>query len=239
MPFSAANVITEVRRLIQDTATPVRYTDEVLVGFVNQTLYKMLMLRPDIFSHINSAVPVTGNNVMQVLPADATQLIEIFSVTSQSTTTAVTEGVREIFDQTHPGWVNDPAARPTTFMRHKRNALRYMLYPRPTANATITMEYARVPATVNNVAITSATKADNIRDVSDVYFPIVVDGTVYMCESVDDENVNSNRARASLEAFLAALGASAESKNAIGTTAPQTLTQRPAGVSATSGSLSS
>lgn len=229
MAFSAASVITEVRRLIQDTGAPARYTDVVIIGFINQVLYKMLVLRPDIFSHIDSNVPVTGNNVLQTLPANASQLIDVYSVTFQGSTTAITEGVREVFDQTHPGWVGDTAGRPTTFMRHKRNPLRYMLYPRPAANAIITMEYARIPATVNNVAITDATKADAIRDVQDMYFAAVVDGTVYMCESVDDENVNSGRAKLALDSFLAILGASAKSRDAIETTAAQTPKDRPSG----------
>lgn len=229
MAFSAANVITEVRRLIQDTESPARYTDEVIVGFINQVLYKMLAMRPDLFSYINTAVATTADTVLQSLPAGASQLIDVFSVTLSGTKTAVTESTREVFDQTYPGWVGSASGTPTTFMRHKRNPLRYMLYPAPSAGVTVTAEYSRVPATVNDVAITAATKADNIRDVPDMHFSTVVDGTVYMCESVDDEYTNDGRAKLALDTFLAVLGASAKSKDAIETTAAQTPKDRPSG----------
>ena len=38
------DVITEVRRILQDENTPQRYSDTVLLGFANQTLKRMAVL---------------------------------------------------------------------------------------------------------------------------------------------------------------------------------------------------
>ena len=40
------DVITEVRRIIQDTNIPYRYSDDVLLGFANQALKRIAVLRP-------------------------------------------------------------------------------------------------------------------------------------------------------------------------------------------------
>ena len=49
------DVITEVRRLSQDTSTDTalqRFSDAELLAFANNTLSRMAVLRPDLFSYI-------------------------------------------------------------------------------------------------------------------------------------------------------------------------------------------
>jgi len=46
------DVITQVRRLIQDESAPLRYSDTVLLGFVNETLKRMAVLLPDLLSYM-------------------------------------------------------------------------------------------------------------------------------------------------------------------------------------------
>jgi hypothetical protein len=58
------DVITEVRRLVQDEESPYRYSDTTLLGYVNQTLKRMAVLRPDLFSLITT-IPTTPNTVVQ------------------------------------------------------------------------------------------------------------------------------------------------------------------------------
>ena len=98
--MTPSEVITEVRRLIQDTKTPYRYSDAVLLGFVNQTLKRMVTIRPDLFSVITD-IPTSAGTVLQSCPADSTRLIEIFQVKNGD---AVTEVNRETLDRTAPSW---------------------------------------------------------------------------------------------------------------------------------------
>jgi hypothetical protein len=186
-------VITEVRRLIQDTKTPYRYSDVVLQGFVNQTLKRMVVLRPDLFSVIGD-IATTANTVLQSTPADSVRLVEIFQVKNGD---AITEVSRDMFDQTYPNWVNETAGTPVNFMRHVRNPNKFFVYPRPTSSIILVGEYAQTPA---NYGLN-----DTILLLPDAYFPTVVDGTVFVAESIDNEHVNSGRAKLFQDTFVQSL----------------------------------
>jgi hypothetical protein len=193
-------VITEVRRIIQDTRDPYRYSDAVLLGFVNQTLKRMVMLRPDLFAVIADFTTATGT-VLQNCPADSTRLIEIFQVKGGS---AVTEVNRSTLDRTVPEWLNETPGQPVNFMRHVRNPNRFFVYPSPAADVVLVGEYAQTPPDYTiNQEVTFPT---------DTYFPAVIDGTVFLAESIDNEHVNSGRAKLFQDSFVQALGVSLQSR---------------------------
>ena len=73
------DVITEVRRILQDTNSPQRYSDTILIGFANQALKRIAVLRPDLFAII-AEIPTTQGSVVQSTPTDSIRLIEIYSV---------------------------------------------------------------------------------------------------------------------------------------------------------------
>jgi hypothetical protein len=193
-------VITEVRRLIQDTKAPFRYSDTVLLGFVNQTLKKMVIIRPDLFSIIGN-IATTPNTVLQTLPSDAMRLVEVFAVANGN---AILEVTRDTIDQTTPGWLTETPGTPVNFMRHVRNPYRYFLYPAPMAGIQLLAEYAQTPP--------DYTLNQTIAELRDAYFPVVVDGVVFLAESIDNEHVNSNRAKLFQDSFVQALGVSLQSR---------------------------
>lgn len=193
-------VITEVRRLIQDTRTPYRYSDAVLLGFVNQTLKRMVMLRPDLFAVIGD-FPTTANTALQSCPVDSMRLIEIFQVKNGD---AVVEVNRETLDRTVPGWLNEPVGQPVNFMRHVRNPNRFFVYPRPSAGVVLVGEYAQTPP--------DYTIDQEITYPIDTYFPVLVDGVVFLAESIDNEHVNSNRAKLFQDAFVQGLGVALQTR---------------------------
>jgi hypothetical protein len=195
-----ADVITEVRRIIQDTRAPLRYTNELLLGFVNQTLKRMVMLRPDLFSEILE-VATTPNTVLQALPDDSVRLIEVFQVKGGR---AIAEVSRSMINRNHPLWTSAPAGTPVNYMRHLRNPNRFFLYPPPVAGVTVIAEYARTPP--------EYALDDNIVAPSDVYFPAIVDGTVFLAEAIDNEHVNSGRAQMFQDSFAQLLGVSLQSR---------------------------
>ena len=198
--MTPAEVITEVRSLIQDTKTPTRYSDAVLLGYVNQTLKRMAMLRPDLFAVITDFA-TTPDTVLQNCPADSLRLIEIFQVQGGG---AITEVNRETLDRTLPQWPSYPSGQPVNFMRHVRNPNRFFLYPRPAIGVILVGEYSQTPAnyTINQ----------EVEYPIDAYFPAVVDGVVFLAESVDDEHVNSNRAKLFQDSFTQALGVSLQAR---------------------------
>lgn len=198
--MTPAEVITEVRRLVQDQLVPYRYSDTVLLGYVNQSLQRMAILRPDLFTEIVD-ITTTADVAVQSLPTEAIRLVDIFQVKNGN---AITEVDRETMNRNYPGWMSEASGTPVNFMRHVKNPDRYFLYPRPAAGVVLVGEYSKSPITYTiNAAIDV---------ISDTYFPIVVDGTVYLAESIDDEHVQSGRAKLFYDSFVEQLGAGLQSR---------------------------
>jgi len=77
--MTVAEVITEVRTLVQDTRAPYRYSDAVLLRFLNQTVRRMATIRPDLFTVIGE-IPTVAGTVIQRIPTTAIRLVEIYNV---------------------------------------------------------------------------------------------------------------------------------------------------------------
>lgn len=193
-------VITEVRRVLQDNTAPYRYSDTYLLGFANQALKRMAVLRPDLFAYIGT-VTCTANAVIQSAPADSIRVMEVFQVQGGN---GVTEVNRDSLDETYPGWMNDAAGACVNWMRHVRNPNRFFIYPKAPAGQVLVVEYSQAPPDY-------AADAD-VALLPDAYFPVVVDGTIFLAESVDNEHVNSNRAQLFQQTFTQALGVNAQSR---------------------------
>lgn len=194
------DIITDVRLLIQDTKVTYRYSDATLLRFVNQTIRRMVMLRPDLFTTVTT-ISTTQNVSEQSLPSTAVRLVEIFRVQSG---TSIEEVSRDYFDRLYPAWTTDAAGTPTKYMRHPRNPRAYFLYPRPTNGIVLIGEYVVAPPTY--------TLTDPIAVLPDAYFSALVDGTVFLAESVDNEHVSTGRAKLFLESFVQSLGVDLQSR---------------------------
>lgn len=198
------DVLVSVRQLLQDSnSNPAlqRYSDDLLLGFANQTLKRIALLRPDLFSFIGD-IACTNGEVLQTAPTDSIRLMEILRVKNGA---AVREINRETMDQTYPAWASDPAGPCVNWMRHSRNPNRFFIYPQAPNSQTLIGEYAQTPP--NYLA------SDDIALLSDAFFPCVVDGTVYLAEAVDSEAVSSSRAEMFQKSLTGMLSASLESRN--------------------------
>lgn len=198
--MTPAEVITEVRSILQDADTPYRYSDTDLLGFVNQTIKRMVVLRPDLFGEIND-IPTTAGTAVQSLPSDALRLIDIFQVKGGN---AITEVDRETMARYAPDWMNATAGSPVNFMRHIKNSERFFLYPPPSEGTVLVGEYAKVPSDYE--------LSDTITTPSEAFFPTIIDGVVWLAESIEDEAVNSKRAEFFLQLFTSQLSASLQSR---------------------------
>lgn len=192
------DVLTEVRRLVQDVKTPQRYSDAVLLGFANQVLRRIAVLRPDLFAYIGE-IPCTPGTILQASPADSIRIMEIFQVKDGN---GVTEVNRETLDQTYPGWANDAAGAPLNWMRHVRNPNKFFVYPKPLPGIVLIGEYAQTPPIYNI--------SDTVALLPDAYEPVVIDGTVFLAQSIDNEHVSSGRAQMFQQLFVQALGVTAQ-----------------------------
>ena len=99
----------------------------MLLGFANQTLKRMAVLRPDLFAVIGT-ITCTQDKVLQSTPDDSIRLMEVFSVQGGN---GVTEVNRESLDQSYPQWMNDTAGACKNFMRHTRNQNKFLYTQKP------------------------------------------------------------------------------------------------------------
>lgn len=198
--MTPSELIVESRRLLNDTVSPYRYSDAMLLGYVNQVLKRTAVLRPDLFGMVGD-ITVTPDNTVQSLPADAHRLIDIFQVKGGNT---VTEVDRETMSRTHPSWMSDTAGTPVNFMRHVRNPTKFFVYPKPTASVVLVGEYAVAPPDYTiNQTITAPPPS---------FFGALVDGVLFLASSVDDEHVNTGRAKVFLDSYTQQLGVSLQNR---------------------------
>jgi len=191
--MTPTDVIAQVRVLVQDEREPYRYSDTVLLRFLNQTVKRMAMLRPDLFLVVREVQTVAGA-ATQTLPQDAVRLVEVYNVSGGN---VVTEVNKDTLDQTFPGWRSATPGKPVNYIRHVRNPTMFFLYPAPEAGVSVVAEYAAVPA---DYGLT-----DTITAPSTAYTPSLVDGIVYLAQSIDDEHVNSGRAKLFADTFAQSL----------------------------------
>ena len=198
-----SDVITEARKLLQDTSSSAslqRFSDSVLLGFANQILKRMALVRPDLFAYVGT-ITCDAGEVIQSAPSDSIRLMEIFRVQGGS---AVRETNKATLDQTYPAWVDATAGACVNWMRHIRNPNKFFIYPKAPADQVLVCEYAKAPPDYD--------ASTEVALLSDAYFTTVVDGVVFMAESIDNEHVTSGRAKLFYDSFASSLDASNKAK---------------------------
>jgi len=193
------DIITAVRRIIQDETVDYRYSDVFLLDLCNQGLKRIQLLRPDLYSFVGT-VACVQNAVIQSAPSDSLRIIECYSIVGG---TGLVEADREVLDQTIPTWPNTTAGAAINWMRHVRNPNKFFIYPKAPANQTLTVEYSQVPPTYAGGATVTL--------LPDAYVPALIDVVVFLAESIDNEHVTSGRAKMYKDLFMAELGATTAS----------------------------
>lgn len=192
--MNLGDIISEARVLLQDTsATMRRFTDAQMLEFGNQTLKRISLLRPDLFAYIGE-IPCTTGEVLQPMPADSLRVMEILRVKDGS---AIRETNRETMDQSYPGWTTKANGVAINWMRHPRNPNRFFVYPPAAASQILIGEYVQAPPVYDD--------ATEIELLSDTYYVSVLDGIVWLAESIDNEHVNSGRAAMFQKTFAESL----------------------------------
>jgi hypothetical protein len=194
-----SDIITSVRRIIQDETVTYRYSDAFLLDLCNQGLRRIQLLRPDLFSYVGT-VTCTQGEVMQDAPSDSLRIIEVYSIVGG---TGLVEADREVLDQTIPAWVNTAEAAAINWMRHVRNPNKFFIYPQAPAAQVLNVEYSQVPPTYDS--------STTVTLLPDAYIPALIDIIVFLAESIDNEHVTSGRAKMYMDLFMSELGATTAS----------------------------
>lgn len=198
MSFTVAEIIADVRDEIQDTVIPYRYSDGFIVRKLNQVMRRAAILRPDLFVVVEPLACAAGS--LQTAPADSIRLLDALSNTNGR---AIKEVSQEVLDMMVPTWEALAPGPAINWMRYPRDPNRFYVYPAATAIDTLTITYARCPATLSYT--------DTIV-MQDVYSPVITDGTVWLMESIDAEHVESGSAKMHQDSFLSGLSAGLTSR---------------------------
>lgn len=189
MSFTVADILLDVRELIQDSsaATP-RFSDAFIIRKINQVVRRCVILRPDLFTYRTTFV--LAADTLQTGPSDSVRIMDIMG---NSAGDQVKEVSQDVLDLMVPTWPSITPGVVQNWMRFPRDPNRFYVYPKPVAADTVDLMYARCPPTMAS--------GDTV-PMQDVYFPVVVDGTVWLMESVDAEHVESGRAKMFQDSFM-------------------------------------
>jgi len=198
--FTAAEVLEEVRELVQDTTTAyLRYSDAFLLRKLNQAMKRFAIIRPDLFAAYSPLVCAGGS--MQVAPADSIRLMDVIDASDGS---AVKEVSPDAVDLMLPQWANGEPGTAKNWVRYGQDPNRFYLYPPAVPGDTLTILYARTPVKLNATG--------DVVPVDDVYFPVVIDCTTWLVESIDAESVTSGRAKTFKDSFIEMISASLQAR---------------------------
>lgn len=200
MSFTVDDVLVEVRELVLDTQDlPYRYSVEFIVRKINQTLRRMVILRPDLFTEVSVLTCVAGT--LQRAPTDSVRIMDVLSNTSGD---EVQEVNQDTLSMLQPAWAALPAGPAVNWMRYSRDPNRFYVYPAARATTdTLEIIYAKCPPTY---------ALGQTIVLQDVYMPAVIDGTCWLMEAIDAEHVESGRATMFKDSFEAMLGAGLASR---------------------------
>lgn len=173
---------------------PERFSDADLLAFVNEAIQRAAVVRPDLFLVSEDITPTVGQ-VEQTLPATVTRISELHRIVGGA---ALGEVDKETMDRSAPNWTTDTADTPVNWVRHPRNPRKYFLYPRPSTGTQIAAEFVEVP---------DAYALGDTMILPDSYKSAVIDCVVALAEIIDNEHVETARAKSFFESFMQALGA--------------------------------
>lgn len=191
-----ADLIQTARYIYDDNDSVLyRKEDVELLGYVNEGMREVSVLRPDMFMTIGDLLCTAGEVEQTVTFSDAQVLVEVIGIHGGSDVT--------LFDMTamsafNPGWRTDTAGTARQWARKDNDPLRFYIYPKAPATAqTLDVRYIKNPTVL---ALT-----DSITEIPSGYLPALVDYIIYRAESADDEHSNSGRSAAHYQSFVSKL----------------------------------
>jgi hypothetical protein len=193
--MTPGEIIAEARYVLNDT-DPLAYrqSDEELLQYVNSGLCECSTLAPQLFYATGDMQCAPGETEQGVTFEDAQAIAEIIRVKGGR---VILPGDMQALSLFNPAWGQDAAGPALNWFRHTGDPLRFYVYPAAPDGQTIEVKYVRSPAKVG--------LNDEITDLPPALHPALVNYVIAKAENKDDEHVNSGRAVAAYQQFLAML----------------------------------
>lgn len=191
---TVSSMMDKAATVVQD-ALKTRWTEEELIGWLNEAYQAIVLLRPDANAVTEMVSLVQGSK--QTIPNGGSTFV---SVTRNDGGMAIRQINRTVLDDQIPNWHNDPPSPNIEHYIHDPgNPGVFYVYPPASAGARVEMVYSSVP-------VPHADDSGQIK-LDDRYAPAILDYILYRAYQKDaDYAANDQRSASAYQTFLNSLG---------------------------------
>lgn len=213
MSMTAQNLIDRAAKILNDVAN-VRWTQQDLVGYINDGQREIVSIKPDA-NITQAAAQLATGTTLQALPSGGITLIDITRNMGADGTTAgkaIRPASRTDLDTRSPNWHTDAASSTgiSLFTFDPNNPRRYFIYPKAPATAWyVELVYSALPTDLPY----SQTDGSNTTALSlgDIYANALLNYILHRTYLKNAEYAaNGAAAAAYYQAFAAGLGLKAQ-----------------------------
>lgn len=225
---TVGTIINNAKLVLQEvTAAGTRWTNEELIGWLNEGYQAVVQIKPDA-SSINASLNLeTGTR--QQIPSDGLRLINVVRNTAPaSDKLGILVTTRRALDTTRRSWhADDKSVNIEQFVFDEQDPTHFYVYPPADSGAEVEIIYSSVPEPHDITQGLDSLKADKIK-LNDSYAPVLTDYILYRAYSKDAEHAaNLNRAQMHMQAYMGALGQKVEVSRMISPNTPDQSSNPP------------
>lgn len=206
---TVGEILRRAKLILQEvTQNGTRWTNEELLGWINESYQAIVAIKPDA-SSVNSVMDcVEGSR--QEIPADGHRLLDVVRNTAtNSNGVSVMKTSRSALDATRRAWHSEqPSVTVEQFVFDDHDPRHFYVYPPASSLAKLEIIYSAVPVP-HNVSEATESSTEKIR-LGDSFAPAIVDYVLARAYSKDAEHAaNLQRAQMHSGSFVNMLGAEA------------------------------
>ncbi|SDI27950.1 hypothetical protein SAMN04487867_10467 [Vreelandella titanicae] len=223
---TVGTVIRNAKLVLQEvTAAGTRWTNEELIGWLNEFYQAAVQLKPD--AHSMNAEMTLSVGTRQQIPSDGLRLIDVVRNTVGGQM-AVMVTSRRALDSTRRSWHSDTAAQQIEqYMFDDLDPTHFYVYPPAANGAKLEIIYSAVPTPHNASSGLNAIQNEAFK-LNDAYVPVATDYILYRAYSKDAEHAaNLNRAQMHMQAYMGALGQKVQTDQRISPNTPDSSSNPP------------
>lgn len=218
---TVGTIIDNAKLVLQEvTAAGTRWTNEELIGWLNEAYQAIVQVKPDA-SSVNATLELTQGTRQQI-PSDGLRLIDVVRNTAvDSDKLGILVTSRRALDTTRRGWHADQASvNIEQFVFDDQDPTHFYVYPPASNAAEIEIIYSAVPSPHDKREGLEGLR-DNPIKLNDSYAPVITDYILYRAYSKDAEHAaNLNRAQMHMQSYMGALGQKVEIDRTVSPNAP-------------------
>lgn len=143
----ASEFITQSRFLLFDPTPGAGWSDDELLGYLNDGVRQTCFVKPEAYTIVAAVVLAVG--IVQTIPTAGHALLDVmFNTASGNAITQVDKALMEAADPTW-GAIYNRTTEIEHYTADPRNPLRFYVYPGAASGANVTLLYGAVPAALS------------------------------------------------------------------------------------------